>query len=112
MGYTLTGLSLLPAGAVLLVMRSGILQRTVPVSLTTCPVTINQDMRAFLVRDRDELMPEFLAAYLSCRQTDLLRLVKWSTTVQSMNSEELKAFSPSNAKSFIGLPSAVPRSPD
>ncbi len=83
---------LVPANSILVVMRSGILQRTVPVALADLPVSINQDMRAFVVKDRAVLLPSFLATYLQCRQADLLKLVKWSTTVQSINSEELEAF--------------------
>lgn len=77
----------------MVVMRSGILQRKVPVAITTRKVTINQDIRAFLIKSPNELLPEFLAAYLSYRQADLLRIVKYSATVQSINSEELEKFS-------------------
>jgi restriction endonuclease S subunit len=86
------GAPLIEAPAVLVVMRSGILQRMVPVALLAKNASINQDLRAYRVRDTTTLMPEFLAAYLQNRQDDLLRLVKWSTTVQSMNKEELDRF--------------------
>lgn len=86
------GAPLIEAPAVLVVMRSGILQRMVPVALLANNASINQDLRAFRVRDTTALMPAFLAAYLQNRQADLLRLVKWSTTVQSMNKEELECF--------------------
>ncbi len=36
------------------------------------------------------LSPDFLLNYLNARQDVLLRLVKYSTTVQSINKEELK----------------------
>jgi type I restriction enzyme S subunit len=87
-----TGIPVVPAQSVLMVMRSGILQRTVPVALLTREASINQDMRAFLVRDTHQLLPEFLAIYLQHRQDALLKLVKWSTTVQSMNAPELERF--------------------
>lgn len=83
--------TLLPQGAVLVVVRSGILQRTVPVAIARVPVAINQDMRAFTVSGL-RLDPEFLLHYLNARQRKLLRLVKYSTTVQSMNKDELEAF--------------------
>lgn len=86
------GSPVLPPDAVLVVMRSGILQRMVPVALLSVSASINQDMRAFLVRDRKILLPEFLAAFLRFRQKELLRLVKWSTTVQSLNKTELDQF--------------------
>ncbi len=81
----------LPPNTVLVVVRSGILQRFVPVAIARVPVAINQDMRAFTVKDK-RLDPEFLVHYLNARQDRLLRLVKYSTTVQSMNKEELEAF--------------------
>jgi type I restriction enzyme, S subunit len=83
---------LLPANSVLVVMRSGILQRTVPVALARRPVSINQDMRALIVKNKAYLLPSFLAVYLQCRRADLLKLVKWSTTVQSINTKELESF--------------------
>jgi hypothetical protein len=86
------GAPLVPARSVLVVMRSGILQRTVPVALLTREASVNQDMRAFQVRDETVLLPEFLAAYLQHREEALLKLVKWSTTVQSLNAAELESF--------------------
>lgn len=83
--------SLLSKDAVLVVVRSGILQRSVPVAIARVPVAINQDLRAFTVKDQS-LNPEFLLHYLNARQDHLLRLVKYSTTVQSMNKDELEAF--------------------
>ena len=82
---------LIPESSVLVVVRSGILQRLVPVAINRVPVSINQDMRAFTLRDKS-LSPDFLAYYLDTRQEDLLRLVKWSTTVQSINKEEFESF--------------------
>ena len=79
------------SGSVLFVVRSGILQKIVPVAVTKETVSINQDIRAFRPRT-GELLPDFLLAYLQSKQDDLLRLVKWSTTVQSINKEELESF--------------------
>ncbi len=83
---------LLPEKAVLIVVRSGILQRCVPIAITEVPVSINQDMRGYSVTD-ERLDAEFLAYFLEARSSDLLSLVKWSTTVQSINREELEAYS-------------------
>jgi type I restriction enzyme S subunit len=82
---------MIPAKSVLLVVRSGILQRLVPVAINEISVSINQDIRAFTVTD-ERLLPEFLAYFLEARSNDLLSLVKWSTTVQSINREELEAY--------------------
>ncbi|GAB6268813.1 MAG: restriction endonuclease subunit S [Smithella sp.] len=84
--------SLVPPHSVLLVVRSGILQRTVPVAVNEVAAAINQDIRAFVPKNRDQLLPDYLAALLDSQQVALLRLVKWSTTVQSINKEELDRF--------------------
>jgi restriction endonuclease S subunit len=78
-------------GSILFVVRSGILQRKVPVAMTLVDVSINQDIRAFTPRT-DDILPEFLLTYFETKQDDLLRLVKWSTTVQSINKEGLEDF--------------------
>jgi type I restriction enzyme S subunit len=82
---------MIPAKSVLVVVRSGILQRFVPIAINEVPVSINQDIRAFTVTD-ERLLPEYLAYFLEARSDDLLSLVKWSTTVQSINREELEAY--------------------
>jgi type I restriction enzyme, S subunit len=38
--------NLIPANSILIVVRSGILARTIPVAITGCDVTINQDIKA------------------------------------------------------------------
>lgn len=83
--------SLLPINSVMLVVRSGILRRLVPVGINRIPATINQDIRVFTVTD-ERLLPDFLGAYLRAAQTELLRLVKTGITVESINKEELEAF--------------------
>jgi len=82
-------ISLVPKHSVLLVVRSGILQRIVPIAINRVDAAINQDIRAFVPRDKNQLLPDYLAAVLNAQQDALLRLVKWSTTVQSINKEEL-----------------------
>ena len=81
-------ISLVPENSVLIVVRSGILQRVVPIAVNRVPVSINQDLRALIPRDQ-RLSSDYLAAYLNSQQGALLELVKWSTTVQSINKEEL-----------------------
>lgn len=46
-----TSLKYVPSGCVLMVTRGMILDRVVPVAVTTRPVTINQDMKALLPRE-------------------------------------------------------------
>lgn len=52
------GSRLVPAGAILVVIRGMILMRDVPVALTMVPVAFNQDMKAILPGPR--VRPEFL----------------------------------------------------
>jgi type I restriction enzyme S subunit len=81
---------LIKPNSILVVVRSGILQKTVPIAINRVPVSINQDIRAFTLLD-DRFIPDFVANYLQLKQDELLRLVKWSTTVQSINKEEIEA---------------------
>lgn len=47
-----SSVNLIPSSAVLMVVRGMILAHSVPVALTTKPVTINQDMKAMIVDNR------------------------------------------------------------
>jgi len=67
-------LRLLAPGAILIVVRGMILARTVPISLVQNGVTINQDLKALLVRD-DRFNPEYLWAALRMMEPNLLGLV-------------------------------------
>lgn len=54
---------LVPVGSVLVVVRGMILAHTLPVAVTTGPVTINQDIKALFCGQR--ILPEFLHAVLA-----------------------------------------------
>jgi type I restriction enzyme S subunit len=72
-----------PAGAVLLVVRSGILVHSIPVALAGREVTLNQDLKALI--PRSELLPEYLLYMISGLQKELL--VEWrkeGATVESL----------------------------
>jgi type I restriction enzyme S subunit len=86
-----SGVPLLPENSILIVVRSGILQRTVPVALAQREVSINQDMRAFTVKD-ERVIPRYVGEFMAASVTRLLGLVKYGTTVQSINKEELENF--------------------
>lgn len=76
--------------ALLVVMRSGILRRTFPVAMVKKPFTVNQDLKA-IIPDKDDL--EFLFwMLLSNEQRILDTCMKNGTTVESINSNALKAF--------------------
>jgi type I restriction enzyme S subunit len=80
---------LVPAGSVLLVVRSGILAHTLPVALAAVPVTLNQDMKA--ITPTSEVVPDFLAYYLVSAGSRILRdCSKAGTTVASVEFSALK----------------------
>lgn len=81
---------LIPENSVLVVVRSGILQRTIPVAINRVQVTINQDMKALL--PNQDLMPEYLRWWFKGREQQLLKCVKGGTTVQSLVWEKIKIF--------------------
>lgn len=76
--------------SVLFVVRSGILRRTLPVALTTCDVTLNQDMQAFTPR---KVLAEYVYWYIKAKNEDIRReCSKDGTTVESIESTLLKNY--------------------
>ena len=79
---------LIEAGALLMVVRSGILQRTIPIAINTVDVTMNQDMRALQFNER--MSAEYAANYIMGNVDKLL--FAWSkegATVESIEHEYL-----------------------
>ena len=77
---------LVQAGAVLIVVRSGILVHSIPVALAGREVTLNQDLKALI--PSSELLPEYLVYLISGMQRELL--VEWKkegATVESLDLE-------------------------
>jgi len=72
-----SGLSLIPRGSLLVVVRGMILAHSFPVAETAVPVTINQDMKAFTPIDADVL--PFLALVCRGMRPEILALVERST---------------------------------
>ncbi|WP_077035146.1 restriction endonuclease subunit S [Pelomonas sp. KK5] len=84
----LARLSLVPESSVLVVVRSGILSRTLPVALNMTPVTLNQDMRAFV--PRAGVSSEYLAWHLVASEREILQqCTKDGTTVASVEGGRL-----------------------
>jgi len=84
-----TGLKLSPKGTVLVVVRSGVLAHTLPVTITEVQVTINQDLKAF--HSAAPLMNEWLALFLRMSAHALLASSRRDgTTVQSIQYPLLK----------------------
>jgi type I restriction enzyme S subunit len=81
---------LVPTGSVLIVARSGILARFVPIAIARVPVTLKQDMKAFLPTT-GILDNQFLAYFLESRSTELLAsFVKRGATVHSLDMNKLQ----------------------
>jgi len=68
-----TSLRVIPAPAVLMVVRGMILARKVPIAWTMAPVTVNQDMKALL--PAPGLDARFLAAFLSASKEAFVPLI-------------------------------------
>ena len=87
----LTRLTKIPENSILMVVRSGILARTLPVAINRVPVTINQDMRAFVPEKTVEA--EFIAWQLVANEREILNeCSKDGTTVASIEGPALSAF--------------------
>jgi type I restriction enzyme S subunit len=85
-GLDSSATKLVEIGAVLIVMRSGILRHSIPVAINRVPVTLNQDMRALI--PAPILEPRYLARLIEGHQHQLLDV--WSkegTTVESLESD-------------------------
>ena len=82
--------TLIPENSVLVVVRSGILRRTLPVAINRVPVTINQDMKALI--PLPGLSSDFLAWWFRGNETDILEDVKGGTTVQSLVWDKVSNF--------------------
>lgn len=65
-------------------VRSGVLQHTLPVTILRREAAVNQDVKVLI--PKTGIVPEYLAFYLMVRGSTILPLVtKHSTTVQSVN---------------------------
>jgi type I restriction enzyme, S subunit len=83
-----SSIRLIQSGAVLLVVRSGILKHSIPVAINNLPVALNQDMKAIV--SKTFLIPEYLAHVIRGHQDALL--VEWrkvGATVESIEYELL-----------------------
>lgn len=75
--------NLVEAGSVLIVVRSGILQHTLPVAVTQREVAINQDIKAIM--PRENVRADYLALALKAFEDNILHTcTKTGTTVQSL----------------------------
>lgn len=83
--------TLLPAGSVLVVTRSGILRHSVPSAVSGVDLAINQDIKALIPAPGVEAA--FVAEQLRALQTDVLKAAsKAGATVESLDLARLMAF--------------------
>ena len=79
---------LMPAGTLVMVVRSGILQHTIPVALLGVPATINQDIKAFQFNNL--MLPAYFKSYIQGENDALLSvIIKDKTTVESVDNQLL-----------------------
>ncbi|MGN2390685.1 restriction endonuclease subunit S [Pelomicrobium sp. G1] len=76
---------LVPKGAVLIVVRSGILAHSIPVAIAGRELTLNQDLKALI--PREILLSDYLAQFISGMQRELL--VAWKKEGATVESLEL-----------------------
>jgi type I restriction enzyme S subunit len=81
--------NLIPSGSVLVVVRSGILARTVPVAITGREVAINQDIKA-LCPDKS-VDSWFLFYFLKSRLEEMLALASRGATVHRIMADQIRA---------------------
>jgi len=80
--------NLVPAGSLLMVVRSGILQRSIPVALCNREVALNQDMKALISKGRIDL--EYFVLFVRGCEKRLLRVwTKQGATVESIEHQYL-----------------------
>jgi type I restriction enzyme S subunit len=83
--------SLIPKGSVLVVVRSGILARIVPIAVTGRELTINQDLKALCPDGTVDAM--FLYHLLHSKMGDLLGMVSRGATVHRLMTEQIRSLS-------------------
>ena len=80
--------TVIPPMSVLTVVRSGILQHSIPVAINEVPVTLNQDMKALLPSERVD--SRFLAYQIAGCQVELREAwVKQGATVESIEHQRM-----------------------
>jgi type I restriction enzyme, S subunit len=86
---SLSSCKLVPAGTVLVVTRSGILQHSLPVAVTAIEVAINQDLKALI--PHAGISGRFVALQLRAEADHILEAyVKSGTTVESIDFARLR----------------------
>jgi len=80
--------NLIPADSILVVVRSGILARTIPVGITGRDVTINQDIKALCPNGSVDAW--FLFYFLKSRLGEMLALASRGATVHRIMADQIR----------------------
>lgn len=81
--------SLLPKGTVLIVVRSGILARMVPIAVAGCPLTINQDIKGLCPKGTVDT--NYLYYFLKSITPKLLAFVSRGATVHRLMTDQIRS---------------------
>lgn len=81
--------SFIPEKSILIVVRSGILSRIVPIGIATTKLTINQDLKALV--PKSNLESRFLYYFLYSKMNRLLSMVTRGATVHRLTTDSLKS---------------------
>ncbi|MCA9203282.1 MAG: restriction endonuclease subunit S, partial [Planctomycetales bacterium] len=83
--------TLIPEKSIIVVVRSGILRKCLPVAMNMVSMAINQDIKALL--PNADVLPEYVLQSLICNSDQILaRCLKSGTTVESIEFPWFKAF--------------------
>lgn len=89
--------TMVPENTVLMVTRSGILRHSIPVSICDVPVCINQDIKGFIVINKNINNKYFAYCIHGCQSPLLTGWRQQGATVESLNTEKIKT-------SLVSLP--------
>ena len=78
---------MVPVNSVIMVIRSGILKHTLPVTINAVPVTVNQDLKVFI--PKKDVLTRFLAVQFKMHEKDILSAVR-AVTADNIEFNSLK----------------------
>ncbi|GBQ08539.1 restriction endonuclease subunit S [Saccharibacter floricola] len=91
---------LYPSGSIVVVTRSGILRKKLPVAIVEVPFTVNQDIK--VLPDNKNIISEYIYNYIMCFEKIILKSCqKEGTTVESIDTD-----------SFLSFPISLPPLPE
>ena len=90
-GLSNSSCSLIEINSLIMVVRSGILQRTIPISINKVELVVNQDQK--VLKSKGDVLVEFFYYFIKGNESFLLlEWMKEGTTVESIEMEYLSGF--------------------